>query len=327
LNQSFAGHFAEVARRHNLPFSSSEDDSAQPCSHSLTQAVYRLGPWCVKFLEPHSIEGDKLSAERAIFTIVGALIPIPRLLGWGTTTVEPVHAYHIYEWIEGRLWKTMAPKMQPDDRIRLLRECGSLLEKLHYLPVPKQGNVPDIPRGNYVKWRTRNLPVLQDNLSYLEGVGHLSNKQAKRVEVIVENARTMLFHSPTALIHGDFSGQNILIDDQAKPPKVAAVIDWGNVGVDPLEADYEMVLLDVLLPTTDDEGNVKFYDPMHFKEMCRAFEKGYGAERGLGIDWDVMRAHALLQWTKRCVYNYERNPSISRSLAASIRMAVQLDYL
>jgi hypothetical protein len=53
---------------------------------------------------------------------------------------------------------------------------------------------------------------------------------------------------------------------------------------------------------------------------------GYEANRGFGIDWGVMRAHALLQWIKRCVNNRVRNPSISRSLAASIRMAVSIDF-
>lgn len=184
----------------------------------------------------------------------------------------------------------------------------------------------DIPRGNYEKWRSRNLPILEDNLAFLVSVGELTNPQVDRVRALVAQARPRLFQSETALVHGDFSGQNILVRNSPSVMKICAIIDWGNIGVDALEADYEMVMLDVLLPVPDSSSNVKCYDKTHFQDICCAFEKGYEVERGIGIDWGVMRAHVLLQWVKRCVNHYDRKPPVSRSLAAPIRMAISLDF-
>jgi aminoglycoside phosphotransferase (APT) family kinase protein len=278
----------------------------------------------VKLLEPESVEGDKLPAERAILGIVEGRLPVPKLLGYGTTEAKPVRTYNIYEWVEGDLWKEVVHKLGREERLQLLRDAGEYLGRLHSLPVPDPGATPEIPRGNYQRWRTRNLPILDDNLRFLVNVSELTRTQADRVLDIVAAARPRLFKSPTALVHGDFSGQNILVDRNASPPKISAIIDWGNVGVGPLEADYEMVLLDVLFPEPDGDGGVTPHPAEQFREMCQAIETGYREERGLGIDWGVMRAHALLQWVKRCVNNRERKPRVSRSLAASIRMAVSL---
>lgn len=212
--------------------------------------------------------------------------------------------------------------MASEDRLRLLRDAGKYLGRLHHLPVPGDGEIPEIPRGNYRQWRSRNLPILDANLSFLIQAGELSVSQVDRVRKMVEAARDRLFQSPAALVHGDFSGQNLLVEETPSEPEIAAILDWGNAGIDPLEADYEMVLLNVLLPEPEGDGSVAPYDSGHFRDMCRAFEEGYREERGIGIDWEVMRAHALLQWAKRCVNNAERNPPVSRSLSASIRMVV-----
>ncbi|HIJ65973.1 MAG TPA: phosphotransferase [Candidatus Hydrogenedentes bacterium] len=214
VGQIYASHFLEVARRHGLPVADAELMATQPCSHSLSQAVFRPARgWCVKLLAPGSPEGEKLPAERAILGIIENVLTVPKLLGHGITEVRPVRIYHVYEWVEGSLWKKAVAEMNPEDRLRLLRQAGAQLGKLHAIPPPE----PDV------------------------------------------------------------------------------------------------------------DGNVTRYPSDHFREMCRAFETGYEEQRGLRIDWTVMRAHALLQWVKRCVNSHERKPAVSRSLAGSVRIAVSLN--
>jgi hypothetical protein len=68
--------------------------------------------------------------------------------------------------------------------------------------------------------------------------------------------------------------------------------------------------MELLLPVPDDRGYVTPYEPNHFREMCDAFGAGYRDERGIEVDWPVMKAHSLLQWVKRCVRTMKAPPRL-----------------
>ena len=323
--ESYANHILEIAARHNLEMDP-EHVGAVLCAGGLMQTVYRPAVgWCVKLHEPGSMDDHKLRAERAILDIVAGLLPVPKILGFGITEAVPHRAYQVLEWKDGRAWQDVVPEIGNDARLGALRDAGALLGTLHSLSPPDEGEAPDIPRGNYQAWRSRNLPILDQHLAFLYTAGVLERSHVERIKAAVEAVREELFQSLIALVHGDFSGDNVLVEDSTGPLNISAVIDWGNVGVDPLEADYEVVLMELLLPVPDDKGRVIPYEPDHFKEMCDAFEAGYREKRGIGINWPVMKAHSLLQWVKRCVRNYERSPQTARFLAVSIRMAAVWD--
>ena len=312
----------EIADDHSLPLDTGVFENLQPIDAG---AVYRPHPtWCVKMLEPGTTEAEKGPAERAMLKHISQDLPVPRLLAHGVTRTRPVRVFCAYEWIEGRLWRDVLPNVTQEDRLRLLHEAGRHLGKLHAMGVPTEYELTEIPRGNYRKWRSRNVPILDSNLSSLVEWELLTADYADRVRSTIRSSQARLFQTPVALVHGDFGGQNILVRRAVDQPEIAGIIDWGNVGVDPLEADYEMVLLNVLLPEPTPDGTVTPYAPNDFREMCRLLDTGYSESRGLHIDWSVMWTHALLQWVKRCVNNYEKDPPESRSLACSIRMATDL---
>jgi aminoglycoside phosphotransferase (APT) family kinase protein len=326
MNEGYANHILEIAARHNLEIDPEDATSAVSCTSGLTQAVYRpaMG-WCMKLHEPGSMEDHKLRAERAILGIVTEFLPVPRILGFGITQAIPNKAYQVLEWKEGRAWQDVVPKTGNDERLEALRDAGAFLGTLHSLCPPGEGEVPDIPRGNYQTWRSQNLPILDQNLAFLYTAGLLEKSHVEGIKAAVEAARSRLFQSPISLVHGDFGSDNVLVDDSTGLLTISAIIDWGNAGIDPLEADYEVVLMELLLPAPDNQGYVMPYEPNHFREMCDAFGAGYRGERGIEIDWPVMKAHSLLQWVKRCVRNYERAPQTARCLAASVRMAAVWD--
>ena len=100
----------------------------------------------------------------------------------------------------------------------------------------------------------------------------------------------------------------MLVDDSTGSLAISAIIDWGNAGVDPLEADYEVVLMELLLPVPDDRGYVTPDEPDHFREMCDAFGAGYRGKRGIEIDWPVIaRSEAVLSEVEGSCYEWPKS--------------------
>lgn len=188
--------------------------------------------------------------HRALTALAGAGLPTPapRALVHIEQSIAP-ECWLVMDYLPGRpLSEVLRDDLPASERAALLRAFGQTLAAIHATPAP-----PGVPRPD-PSWIDFMLDEAAENLEHFAVDGTpqlLARLQQNRPPAI-----------PPALIHGDYTIDNVLVDDA----RVTGVIDWPACAVgDPR--------YDVALATRrQDEafaGRWREHD-------LRAFFEGYG---------------------------------------------------
>jgi aminoglycoside phosphotransferase (APT) family kinase protein len=144
------------------------------------------------------------------------------------------------------LYAVLQGDMSPATRLRLLRAFGQVLAAIHATPAP-----PDLTQDDQ-PWLDRMLDMAAYNLAHF----HVDGSS----ELLVRLQRDRPADVPAALIHGDFTLDNVLVAGNA----VSGVIDWS--GGDWGDPRYDLAL--AIRPEPEAFGT---------QADLQAFFEGYGS--------------------------------------------------
>ncbi|ANU54774.1 aminoglycoside phosphotransferase family protein [Acutalibacter muris] len=184
----------EIFRREKLEFTNLENLTPG------TNAVFRAGNYVVKIFAPKELGLDSQADYLNESAVCGALtergIPTPRMIACGSVQDKYLFYYIITEYysgVEAGAWLEKATLGQKKIFIERLRE---LLQKLNR---SAQGLIPPVDLLSRALGNSR-LERLPDSL---------------RAEMAARAANLDL--TDTVLVHGDLTGENILVDSESSP--------------------------------------------------------------------------------------------------------------
>lgn len=143
--------------------------------------------------------------------------PTPRIVHVDTSRVHAPYPFQVVEYVDG-----LSLRSAPEETVRkVLGQLGAALAKLHGGAAPSDrygrvgiGLLPDWDL--FVTWH------VEAHIKYCLDHGLITVEQAKTVNTIFTDC--IFLDSPSSLLHGDLSYDNILLDSVTNDLK--AVIDW-----------------------------------------------------------------------------------------------------
>lgn len=195
--------------------------------------------------------------------------------------------YCIYEWCHGdTLWD------HKDKHLYYL--AGKKLKAMHCLKFDAFYNDFNSLGQEKLDWEKRYSLALERELLILAQHYPASDIATIRKfkTQIGDNTRIVPY-----LIHNDFSGGNILVQDGA----IQAVVDWDNAVIDSPELDF----LKMKYWTVYDNGSRLNHD----KNLYNAFVDGYGVDTSF-TDSPIFRCYEILWLTRMINFtNSQQNPN------------------
>ena len=184
----------EIFRREKLQFSNLENLTPG------TNAVFRTGNYVVKIFAPKESgfdsQADYLNESAICGTLTEWGIPTPRLIACGSVQDRYLFYYIITEFYHGVEAGTWLEKASPDQKKIFTERLRELLQKLNR---PAQGLIPPV---NLLSRALEN-PRLE--------------RLSKSLRAEMAERAANLDLTDTVLVHGDLTGENILVDEDCSP--------------------------------------------------------------------------------------------------------------
>lgn len=194
LIENFTPLAQEIFRREKLEFANLENLTPG------TNAVFRAGNYVVKIFAPKESGLDSQADYLNESAVCGALtergIPTPRMIACGSVQDRYLFYYIITGYYPGVEAGTWLEKATPDQQEIFIKRLRELLQKLNR---PAHGLIPPVD----LLARALENPRLE----------RLS--ESLRTEMAERAASLNL--TDTVLVHGDLTGENILIDEDGSP--------------------------------------------------------------------------------------------------------------
>ncbi len=171
---------------------------------------------------------SKFDAKKKEYEIIrkfAALgFPMSQPLDFGVTE-DGKQVYMLLSWVEGEDLEEVLPALSPADQYRLGREAGTILKKIHSLPVRKA----DIPTKSRKEHKLRQLALYEASNLRIPG-------DEGAVRYVRENI-DMIWREKPVFQHGDFHPGNLIL----QPDGTIGVIDFNRWDVgDPYEEFYKL---------------------------------------------------------------------------------------
>jgi aminoglycoside phosphotransferase (APT) family kinase protein len=160
------------------------------------------------------------SAQRAA---AGAGVPVARVRDAGT---RGAWQHLVYERVDGRPWREVAPGLAPADRDLVLAELGDVLDRLRRVTYPGSGDLDHPTRTVPDALRARTRARIADPA-----------RRAVAERVLDRHGGLFRADEPAVLVHGDLHHANVLVRPAEHGWAVAAVLDWDSAWAGPADAD------------------------------------------------------------------------------------------
>ncbi len=213
---------------------------------------------------------ERLKHETELIQSLANKIPVPRIYAFGQ---QDDRVYQIQQFIPGQklysIWKNLAPDMQEN----ICAELAAHLKILHSVIFPYFG---------YAHQDTKRYDAWSDFLSEkfqhtLEEIRTLNLRMAPGfLELAVDyfdEHKHVLQHGIPALVHGDLSLMNILVDNGG----ISAILDFEYSLQAPI--DYELWTMEAfcLYPNDYAEEDNEFFSTADFASFIPLLRKHYSA--------------------------------------------------
>lgn len=169
---------------------------------------------------------SKLEAKRKEYEIIekyAALgFPMSQPIEFG---VRDEQVYMLLSWVDGEDLETVLPRLPEEEQYRLGREAGTILRKIHLIPV----DPADQPK------RTKRERKIEQLLQYEQSALRLDGDETA-VQFVKDNIG-LIWTQPPVYQHGDFHPGNLIL----QPDGGIGVIDFNRWEVgDPWEEFYKL---------------------------------------------------------------------------------------
>lgn len=269
---------------------------------NLTYLVADESARVVVRMSPHG--GDGLVREADILrSLAGTDVPVPRVLAsWGADVLGA--AMYAMSFADGAIITTRTPDSlaTPALRARIGDSLVGTLVALHAVDWRSAG-IAGRPEGFNGRHLARIAAIVADD------AGALAEPFRPVHEWLAANVPA---ESGASLIHNDFRIGNIVIDDDADPGAVAAVLDWELAAVgDPLlDIAYlaASVPASVRLPTPVRDLSTAFLEPGYPGRT--ALLDAYADASGRALD-DIAWHLAFTQFKLAALYEYSHRRALA----------------
>ncbi|MGE4114916.1 MAG: phosphotransferase [Candidatus Nanopelagicales bacterium] len=144
---------------------------------------------------------------------------------------RPGHGYpwewSVVRWLPGR----PPDRRDPADRAAVARDLGRVCADLSAVPI-EGGPVAGVDGGS------RGVPLASRDELTRAAIAHMSDElHGPSLLAVWRDAVTAPVAATASWLHGDLTANNLLVDDVDGALRLAAVIDWGPVGVGDAAAD------------------------------------------------------------------------------------------
>jgi aminoglycoside phosphotransferase (APT) family kinase protein len=173
---------------------------------------------------------EALQKDWDIFNLIHENVPIPELLYADLHNTHYDKPYAIMKWVDGPLLSKVMETGSTDDIVACAYDLGAVLAGI--------GTYTFSQTGFFGPGLTIAESLGDGSASYLSGIEQylqldrvrqrLGEEDTNQLEQFVsDNAEYLTeLNSAPALVHADFKGINILMQQRAQCWKVAAVLDW-----------------------------------------------------------------------------------------------------
>jgi aminoglycoside phosphotransferase (APT) family kinase protein len=162
-------------------------------------------------------------SARAQRAAADAGVPVARVRGAGT---RGAWQHLVYERVDGRPWREVAPGLAPADRDRVLAELRDVLDRLRRVGLPAAGDLDHpastVPDALRARTRARTADPA---------------RRADAERVLDRHGGLFRADEPAVLVHGDLHHANVLVRPAEGGWTVAAVLDWDSAWAGPADAD------------------------------------------------------------------------------------------
>lgn len=203
------------------------------------------------------------------------------------TCLNDHKVYMILSWIEGSDLESTLPTLSESEQYLLGKKAGSILKKIHSLPVP----ISKIPKEGKYRKKLRQLGLYEESSVRISG-----DEQAIQ---FARDHLAQLKQRPYVYQHGDFHPGNLILLNNHE----IGVIDFNRWGIsDPFEEFYKLETLTTEISIPYCIGQIhSYFDnhvPMDFWEILKI----YVAHAALySIKWaEPFGKNDINRMTKRC---------------------------
>jgi aminoglycoside phosphotransferase (APT) family kinase protein len=225
---------------------------------------------------------------RVMSALAGSTVPVPRQLAFCSDRDVIGTEFIIMEHVAGRVARDpQLPGLEPSERTAIYDAMNEVLANLHGIDIAaiglsNFGKPQDYCARQTARWTKQYCASETRRIAAMEAL----------IEWLPQHIPA---HQATALVHGDYRLENLIID--AKQPKVIAVIDWELATVGHPIADLAHSCMLYHLPRSAFGGFVGTDLARLGIPDEQAFLSAYCQRRGLdGIaDWRFYMAFALFR--------------------------------
>ncbi len=247
--------------------------------------------------------------EASILELVKERVPVPEVLYVSPMAREP-HTYIILRWVDGVPLDQLIAEGASSDARRAVRATGGVLAKLQAFRFPRSGffgrtldiRIP-FPSEARVVVGVLEQCLFRDCGEERLGVA-LTQRLWRFVTAHEESLDVVEHHA--MLVHGDFSGPNVMVRTTSSPPDVAALMDWEYA-----HSGTPLVDVDSMLRRPGHEAV-----PWFEEELIR----GYRQEGGI-LPENWRQVSRIVDLVKLCAF--VRSPNAGEVAVASVRALIE----
>ena len=187
--------------------------------------------------------------------------------------------YMILTWINGENVEIMMPKLSKMQQYECGFKAGQILHKIHSIS----------GKGFAKEWKNKQLSKLKERLRFYKNDKSYIIKHLDNMLNFIYNNMDLLNNRPMTLIHGDYQGRNIIVDNKC------------NIGI----IDFERILYG---DPYEEFNRMMIYTRRWSIEFCKGQINGYFSEKEIPENfWKITALHCAISLITTITYGHYTN--------------------